>query len=216
MAERTQRRNHASDVRPDLHRGRRKRNRREVTRILSMRLSLSLAQKVSAPTRIAFLLCALTFSQMSSAQNASVLAQGGDTYTKAMAAYQGGDYSLAAQLFEQAEVETPGTTEALLYAGKSFVRLQLYEKAEQAFREYVRKNPASSEGYYLLGYVLNRENKPRESLEIYTRAASLSPPTGDNLKIVALNYGLLNDNADAIHWMLRAVQMDPQNVEAWY
>ena len=97
-----------------------------------MRLSLSLAQRVFVRPRIAFLLCALTFSQMSSAQNASMLAQGGDTYTKAMAAYQGGDYSLAAQLFEQAAVETPGTTEALLYAGRSFVRLQLYEKAEQA------------------------------------------------------------------------------------
>ena len=187
-----------------------------MTQILSMRLPLSLAQKVFAPTRIALLLCILTFSQMSSAQSASMLAQALDSFTKAVAAYQGGNYSLAAQLFEQAEVETPGTTEALLYAGRSFVRLQAYQKAEQAFREYVRKNPASSEGYYLLGYVLNRENKPRESLEIYTRAASLASPTGDDLKIVALNYVLLNANADAIHWLLRAVQMDPQNVEAWY
>jgi type II secretory ATPase GspE/PulE/Tfp pilus assembly ATPase PilB-like protein len=181
-----------------------------------MGFSLSFAQGVFAPPRIAFLLCALTFSQMSSAENAWMLAQGGDIYTKAMAAYQGGDYSLAAQLFEQAEVETPGTTEALLYAGRSFVRLQLYEKAEQAFREYVRKNPASSAGCYLLGYVLNRENKPRESLEIYTKAASLAPPTADDLKIVALNYVLLNANADAIHWLQRAVQMDPQNKDAWY
>jgi tetratricopeptide (TPR) repeat protein len=133
-----------------------------------------------------------------------------------MAAYQSGDYSLAAQLFGQAEVEAPGTTEALLYAGRSFVRLQSYAKAEQAFREYVRKNPVSSEGYYLLGYVLNRENKPKDSLEIYTKAASLAPPTSDDLKIVAVNYVLLNDNADAIHWLLRAVQMDPQNKEAWY
>ena len=144
------------------------------------------------------------------------MAQGGNSLTKAMAAYRGGDYSLAAQLFEQAEVETPGTTEALLYAGRSFVHLQLYEKAEQAFREYVRKNPGSSEGYYLLGYVLNRENKPKESLEIYTKAASLATPTSDDLKIVALNYVLLNANADAIHWLQHAVQMDPQNKEAWY
>src|SRR6516225_2188838 len=122
MAERSERRNHASGVGPDLHRGRRKRNRREVTRIISMRLSLSLAQRAFVPPRIAFLLCALTFSQLSSAQNDSMLAQGGDIYTKAMAAYQDADYSLAAQLFEQAEVETPGTTEALLYAGRSFVR----------------------------------------------------------------------------------------------
>jgi tetratricopeptide (TPR) repeat protein len=146
----------------------------------------------------------------------SALGQGGDSFAKAMAAYNSGDYSVAAQLFEQAEVEAPGTTEALLYAGKSFVRLQSYAKAEEAFRGYVRKNPVSSEGYYLLGYVLNSENKPRESLEIYTKAASLTPPTADDLKVVALNYVLLKANAEAIHWLQRAVEMDPQNKEAWY
>jgi tetratricopeptide (TPR) repeat protein len=153
---------------------------------------------------------------LSAALCACVLGQGGDSFPKGMAAYQSGDYPLAAQLFEQAEAEAPGTTDALLYAGRSFVRLQSYVKAEQAFREYLEKNPISSDGYYLLGYVLNRENKPKESLEIYTRAAFHAPPTADDLKVVALNYVLLNDNEDAIRWLQRAVEMDPRNNEAWY
>ena len=70
--------------------------------------------------------------------------------------------------------------------------------------------------WYLLGFVLSRENKPKESLDVYTRAAKLSTPTGDDLKIVALDYELLNDNASAIHWLEIAVQEDPANTEAWY
>ena len=46
-----------------------------MTRNPCMRLSLSRVQGVFAPPRIALLLCALTFSQVSSAQNASTLAQ---------------------------------------------------------------------------------------------------------------------------------------------
>jgi len=44
----------------------------------------------------------------------------------------------------------------------------------------------------------------------------LSPPTGDDLKVVALDYELLNDNVDAIHWLEVAVAKDPANKEAWY
>jgi len=42
------------------------------------------------------------------------------------------------------------------------------------------------------------------------------PPAGDDLKMVALDYELLNDNADAIHWLEVAVERDPANKEAWY
>jgi Flp pilus assembly protein TadD len=53
-------------------------------------------------------------------------------------------------------------------------------------------------------------------LEIYTRAAKITPPTGDDLKIVALDYELLNDNSEAIRWLELAVAMEPVNKEAWY
>jgi Tfp pilus assembly protein PilF len=69
---------------------------------------------------------------------------------------------------------------------------------------------------YLLGFVLHRENRPSESLETYTRAAAIVAPTGDDLKIVGLNYVLLDDYADAIKWLEKAVALDTTNKDAWY
>ena len=137
-------------------------------------------------------------------------------YEKAKAAFQSGQYPEAILLFEAVESAAPGKTDALLYSAKARIHLQKYADSENALRRYLESNPESANGYYLLGYVLNRENRPTESLENYTRAAKITPPTGDDLKIVALDYELLNDNAAAIRWLERAVAMEPANKEAWY
>ena len=44
----------------------------------------------------------------------------------------------------------------------------------------------------------------------------ITRPSGDDLKVVALDYELLNDNSAAIHWLERAVAIEPRNTEAWY
>lgn len=143
-------------------------------------------------------------------------AQQSDLYKQAAADFREQKFESAAGLFERAEAADPGTTDALLMAAKSRIHLQHFETAENELRRYLRASPNSSDALYLLGFVLNRENKPAASLEVYTKAAALTPPTGDDLKMVALDYELLNDNADAIHWLEVAVEKDPTNKEAWY
>ncbi len=139
-----------------------------------------------------------------------------DGYEKAKATFQSGQYLEAVSLFEALESAESGKTDALLYVAKASTHLQKFADAENSLRRFLVRNPESANGYYLLGYVLNRENRPAESLEIYTRAAKITPPTGDDLKIVALDYELLNDNSEAIRWLERAVAMEPVNKEAWY
>lgn len=146
----------------------------------------------------------------------AVLSQTEDPYAKATTAFQIGDYSTAASLFERAEIQSPAKTDALLFAGKSYAHLQRFAEAESVIRRYLANNPSSADALYLLGFVLHRENKPEDSLAIYTKAAAVTLPSGDDLKIVALNYVLLKDYADAAHWLERAVQMDPKNKDAWY
>jgi len=148
--------------------------------------------------------------------SAVLRAQSNDNYSQGIAAYEAGDYSRAAQLLLAADEDAPGRTNALLYAAKAYIRLPSFPNAEKALRQYVQDFPNSAEAYYLLGFVFHRENKPKESLETYTKAASIEQPTSDDLKIVALDYVLLHDNRDAIHWLQRAVEMDPKNKEAWY
>ncbi len=137
-------------------------------------------------------------------------------YARGVAAFRAGDYTSAADLFAKAEMAAPGTTDALVYQAKALVHSQNFRASEGALRRYVALHTDSNEALYLLGFVLHRENKASESLEIYTRAAALKTPTADDLKIVGLDYVLLNDYADAIKWLEKAVELDPKNKDAWY
>ncbi len=101
-----------------------------------------------------------------------------------------GNFGSAAALFARAEEAAPGTTDALLYESKAHIHLEQFTAAESALRT--------------------------ESLETYTRAAQHRTPAGDDLKIVGLDYVLLNDYPDAIKWLEKAVEAEPKNKEAWY
>lgn len=137
-------------------------------------------------------------------------------YEQGVKEFKAGNYSAAADFFVRAESLKPGGTDALLYQGKCLIHLQNFTEAEKALREYSSTHRDSADALYLLGFVLNRENRPSESLAIYTKAAAIVRPSSDDLKIVGLNYVLLNDYADAIHWLERSVQFDAGNKDAWY
>jgi tetratricopeptide (TPR) repeat protein len=130
--------------------------------------------------------------------------------------FRAGNYSSAAARFALVEAASPGATDALLFQAKCFVRLENFVEAENALRAYLGSHRSSSDATYLLGFVLHRENRPADSLAVYTQAAAMVRPTGDDLKIVGLDYVLLNDYPDAIKWLEKAVELDPQNKDAWY
>lgn len=143
-------------------------------------------------------------------------AQSGGDFDRGVAEFRAGNYSSAVEFFARAETTYPGMTDALLYKGKSLVHLSDFPGAEQALQRYLVSHSYSSDALYLLGFVLHRQNRPSESLAVYTRAAAITPPTGDDLKIVGLNYVLLDDYTDAIKWLRSAVEHDPKNKDAWY
>jgi tetratricopeptide (TPR) repeat protein len=149
-----------------------------------------------------------------SAQSSSAQISG--AFDRGMVAFRAGNYSSAAVLFADAETASPGATDALLYRAKSLVHLQDFAAAERALRGYLSSHPDSSDAQYMLGFVLNRQNRPAESLGFYTKAAAITQPTSDDLKIVGLDYVLLDDYADAIKWLEKAVAFDSINKEAWY
>ena len=144
------------------------------------------------------------------------MAQTDSEYARGVAAFRAGDYASAADLFAKAETVAPGTTDALIYQAKSHINLQNFSASESVLRRYITLHKDSDEALYLLGFVLHRENKASESLEVYTKAAALKTPTGEDLKIVGLDYVLLNDYANAIKWLEKAVELDPKNKDSWY
>lgn len=143
-------------------------------------------------------------------------AQTESDFDQGIAEFRAGNYLSAASLFARAETAAPGQTDALLYAAKSLVHLQNFAAADDALRRYLLSHSNSSDALYMLGFVLNRQNRPSDSLHVYTQAAALAPPTGDDLKIVALDYVLLDDYTNAIRWLEKAVERDPRNEDAWY
>ena len=143
-------------------------------------------------------------------------AQSNGAFDRGVAEFRAGNYSSAAALFAGAEAASPGTTDALLYQAKSLVHLQDFTGAERALRGHVASHPDSSDALYMLGFVLNRQKRPAESLASYTKAAAITRPTTDDLKIVGLDYVLLDAYPDAIKWLEKAVAIDGTNKDAWY
>src|SRR5579871_4238353 len=91
-----------------------------------------------------------------------------------------------------------------------------FKEAEARLRAYLSQNETSVDGRFLLGYVLLRLNKPRESLAEYTHAAQFRRPSAEDLKNVALAYVLLEDYDDAQKWMRRSIEMNDKDPDAWY
>lgn len=173
---------------------------------------MSFAVHVGAFTR-GFL---LLFVALACGASGLIEAQTQDPYVEGMAAFNAHNYSEAAPLFAAAEKANPEQSDALLFEGKSLANVNRFAQAEAVLKQYSSQHPQSSEALYMLGFVLNREGKPKDSLNTYTQAARLSTPKSDDLKVVAIDYVMLNDYSDAIRWMKQAVVFDPQNEEAWY
>jgi len=90
------------------------------------------------------------------------------------------------------------------------------QATEAKLRDALRAEPNSAELLYRLALVLRQENEPKESLTIYTQAAAVRRPTASDLRSVALDYVLLNDYDDAVHWLRVALSTDPASVDVLY
>ena len=151
----------------------------------------------------------------------SARAQQPNTYAQAQEAFASKHFREAVALFAVAAAAEQGMpltshTDALLMQAESLFNLDQSAAAEPVLHSYLEQNPKSSPALYLLGYVLQRQNRPQESLEVFTRAAAITTPRPEDLRLVALDYVLLDDYVDAVHWLRRCLAADPDSAEAWY
>ncbi len=119
-----------------------------------------------------------------------------------------------------------------------------FNAAEVAVREYLKRHADTAEGHFLLGYILfrqiqteanlkspaedvkipdvspsdskSREEKAKASLAEFTEGAKYHDPSAFDLKIVALDYVLLGDYADADKWLTKMLGWTPDDSEGWY
>ena len=98
---------------------------------------------------------------------------------------------------------------ALVNAGK-------VAESESALLQFIKTNPTSADAHFLLGYVLFREHKAKESLAEFTAGAKFRRPRPDELKVVASDYVMLGDFGDADKWYSEVVIESPNDAEANY
>jgi tetratricopeptide (TPR) repeat protein len=98
---------------------------------------------------------------------------------------------------------------ALLELGKA-------AEAEQLVRKYLEPHKSSADAHYLLGYILFKQQKAKESLAEYTEAAKYRTPSAYDLEVVGTDYVLLEDYVDADKWFTKSVEWNPGNRQAFY
>ncbi|MGA7217822.1 MAG: tetratricopeptide repeat protein [Candidatus Sulfotelmatobacter sp.] len=137
-------------------------------------------------------------------------------FEPAMQLFRQRSWAESAAAFAECEKSDPAKTDALLYRGKALVNLGQFADAAASLENFRQSHPQSDDAAYLLAYVRFRQNQPKESLRLFTDAARLKGPTADDLKVVALDYVLLNDYDDAARYLEECLAMDPANIEARY
>jgi tetratricopeptide (TPR) repeat protein len=121
----------------------------------------------------------------------------------------------ACTVWAQMPVQVENPAESATAAEKT-PALPLLISMEAELRHDLELHPEAAPTLYKLGLVLRQENKPKESLETYTRAAHLQKPNAEQLRSVALDYVLLNDYSEAIHWLQTALSFDPHDIDVLY
>jgi Flp pilus assembly protein TadD len=122
----------------------------------------------------------------------------------------GAFFTFAAQQDEASKM--PGSLDEI----RAQLESKPFTESEKALRSYLEQHVASGDGHFLLGYVLFRENHPKESLAEFTNGAKFQKLQASDLKIVAADYVLLDDFADADKWLTNVTSEIPQDANAWY
>lgn len=126
-------------------------------------------------------------------------------------------YDLETSAHPQSEISNSDRSdESQLNTAASLTKAGDFRSAESSIRTYLGTHPNSAEAHYLLGYLLYKEDKPTDSLAEYTQGARFRKPSAADLAAVAMDYLLLQADADADKWLTQSTSMDPTNGLYWY
>jgi Tfp pilus assembly protein PilF len=123
---------------------------------------------------------------------------------------------LVTQLQESTQTQRPEVSEETMRRANEFLKSGSLHDAEKQVRMNLAKEPDSWVAHFLLGLILFKQGRAKESLAEYTEGAKHHTPSAEDLKIVALNYVLLGDFNEADKWLSKSIAWNPDDAEAWY
>ena len=112
--------------------------------------------------------------------------------------------------------KTPEQLNPLLATARSLSEVGRLSEAEQSVHQFLKTNSESADAHYLLGFILFRQARAKDSLTEYTEGARYRTPNAFDLKVVACDYVLLKDYMDADKWFTRSVEWDSKDWQGWY
>ncbi len=102
----------------------------------------------------------------------------------------------------------------LLAQAQALLRDGKPDEALPLIQQYLQERPDSPDGHTVLGFVFFKQAKAAESLREYAEAAKYRNLTAFELKIVALNYAMLEDYPNADRGLTRSLEMNPKDLQA--
>lgn len=115
-----------------------------------------------------------------------------------------------------ARTERADDPHELLRRARGLLQSGSLSDAEKQVRICLENEPDSWEGHFLLGLILFKQGRAKESLAKYTEGAKHHDPSAEDLKIVALDYVLLGDFTEADRWLTKSLTWNPNDAETWY
>ena len=129
--------------------------------------------------------------------------------------HAGGDYDGAARCFERSLGASAGAApaEALINLANTRIAQGRISDAEVALQRSLAANPQSADGWYLLGFLHERQGRLHDAIAPYEKSMALQPRahTAHNLGLV---FDQLGDWHAAVRMMEHALRLDPNLLEA--
>jgi tetratricopeptide (TPR) repeat protein len=108
------------------------------------------------------------------------------------------------------------SSDTQLHTARSLLEYGHAREAESSVRQYLVSHSTSADAHFLLGLVLFKETRAKESLAEYSEGTRYRQPSAYELEIVALDYVLLADYMDADKWLTKSLASNPNNPQGWY
>jgi predicted O-linked N-acetylglucosamine transferase (SPINDLY family) len=126
--------------------------------------------------------------------------------------HQLGDYAGAAQCFERCARANPQRAESWFDLANTSIALHAWDAAESHARRGLSLAPRSAEGWYVLGFLYERQGRLADAVPPYRKSMELGPrpQTAHNLALVLDQLG---DPQSGARLMEYAVRLDPNMVE---
>lgn len=132
--------------------------------------------------------------------------------SKALLYLYSGQTPEAIAMLKRAQALDPGNPEISIARAMAFRDMDRHAEEEAVYRDILTQRPNYWPAYNELGYVLSRQSRYREAVEVFDMAATVAPRVALPLNNLGATYLVLNRQKEAIDVFNRSLQRAPNSL----